>query len=259
MEYLWAFSSEFLKIRRTWAFTLSGAVPLGVSLFIFAVTVMRVSDGQWNDVWTYYLRGVGYSWLLMMTPFYLALLLALLASVDLNAGAWKLLLSQPVSRAPLYVAKLGVALLLAAWSQAVLAGSCLGLGLLLPKLRPHLGGYQLGVDVRHFLAMLAFAYVAGFLIMAIHAWISIRSSNFVPSLAVVIFAEIANVLGMRDESLQRWWPWLYPFDAVRLYGLQLRDAVQHFWSVPHLILASVLGAIVITLLALWDFARREVL
>jgi hypothetical protein len=258
MEYLRAFSAELLKIRRSWAFTLSGAVPFGVAFFIFLVTALRVSDREWIDVWAFYLRGVAWSWLLMMMPFYSVLLLALLASIDHNAGAWKVLLTQPISRAPLYIAKLGVGLLLAAWSQVVLAASCLGLGSLLPKLRPYLGDYHQGVDVPHFLVMLVLAYAAGFLIMAIHTWISIRSPNFVLSLAVVIFAEVANVLGMKDESLQRWWPWLYPFDAARLFGLQLRDPVQSFWSIQHLILASVVGAAVVTALALWDFSRREV-
>src|SRR5215470_17827850 len=134
MEYLRAFRSELLKIRRTWAFTLSVVTPVGVNLFIFLV-MMGVPKKEWNDVWIFYLRGVVWSWLLMVTPLYVALLAAVVASFDHNAGTWKLLLAQPVARPPLYVAKLAVGLLLVAWSQVVLAGSCLGIGFLLPILR----------------------------------------------------------------------------------------------------------------------------
>lgn len=257
MEYLRAFWSELLKIRRTWAFTLSVVTPVGLTLFIFLV-MMEAPKKEWNDVWIFYLRGVVWSWLAMVTPLYVALLFALLASTDHSAGAWKLLLAQPVSRPPLYVAKLTVGLLLLAWSQVVLAAACLGIGFLIPRLRPDLGNYQLGVNVPHLLALLALAYVASFLMIAIHNWLSMRSANFVLSLGVVIFAETANVLGMQQEALQKHWPWLFPFDAVRLFGLQPRDTVLHFWSIRQLTLFSVLGAVVVTMVALWDFSRRQV-
>lgn len=256
MEYLRAFWSESLKIKRTWAFTLSLVTPVGVTLFIFLV-MMEAPKREWNDVWIYYLRGVVWSWLLMVTPLYAALLLALLASVDHNAGTWKLLLAQPVSRAPLYLAKLAIGLFLVAWSEVVLAAACLGGGFLLLRLRPELGNYSPGIDVPHFLLMLSLAYVAGLLMIAIHMWLSMRSASFVLSLGVAIFAETANVLGMHEESLQKCWPWLFSFDAARLFGLQPRDTLQHFCSIRDLLLFSVLGAVVVTALALWDFSQRE--
>jgi hypothetical protein len=232
--------------------------PLGVTLFIFLVTAIDVPNKQWNDVWIFYLRGIVWSWLVMMMPFYVALLLALLASIDHNAVTWKLLLAQPISRPPLYVAKLAVACLLVAWSHVVLAAASLAFGFILQRLRPELGDYKPGVNVPHFIAMLALAYVAALLMMAIHMWLSMRSASFVLSLGVVIFAVIPNVLGLQQESLQKHWPWLLPFDAVRLFGLQSRDTVQHFWSINHMISVSLLGGAVVTAIAIWDFSRREI-
>ena len=110
----------------------------------------------------------------------------------------------------------------------------------------------------HLVATLALAYVAGFLMIAIHMWLSMRSASFVLPLGIVIFAETANVLGMHEESLPKCWPWLFSFDAVRLLGLQARDTLQHFYSIQHLLLLSLLGAALVTALALWDFRRREV-
>jgi hypothetical protein len=257
MECFRAFSSELLKMRRSWAFTLSIAAPLGVTLLIFLLAAFDVPNKEWNDVWIFYLRGIVWSWVLMMLPFYVALLLALIASIDHNAAAWKVLLAQPVSRPPLYVAKLAVACLLVAWSNVVLATASLALGFLLRRLRPDMGNFGPGVDLGHFLAMLALAYVAGLLMIAIHAWLSMRSSSFVLSLAVVIFAVIPNFLGFQQEQLQKHWPWLFPFDAVRLYGLQPRDTILHFWSIQHLSIVSVLGAALVTSMAIWDFSRRE--
>lgn len=256
MEYLRAFSSELLKCRRTWAFTLATVAPAGIVALIFIVT-MKVPDKAWNDVWIFYLRGVIWMWLLMMTPFYVALLLAILAGTDHRAGTWKVLLAQPVSRTPLYLAKLAVGLVLVAWSQVVLLAICLGVGLLLPKLRPHLGSYASGVNVKHLVAMLAAAYAATFLIMAIHTWLTMRSANFVLSLGVVIFAEVVNVFALQQVPVQKYSPWLFPFDAVRLFGLQPRDSLQHFWPVSHLLFVSTLGAVMVTLFGMWDFSRRE--
>lgn len=256
MEHVRAFFAELLKVKRTWAFTLSVAAPLSCSLFIFFVS-MRLQKGQWNDVWINYLRGVTFSWLLLMTPLYVALLQALLASTDHNAGTWKLLLSQPISRAPLYIAKVSMGTTLAALSTAVLALSGLSLGFLLRKVRPDLGSYRQGVEVGHFVKMLALAFVALWLVMAIHSWLSARTGNFALSLGVAVFAEVADVLGFRQESFQKYWPWLYPIDMTRLFGLQHRDMVQNYWSIQHLLLVSVVGAIAVTGLALWDFCRRE--
>jgi hypothetical protein len=257
MEYFRAFSSEFLKLKRSWAFTLSVAAPLSATLFIFVAT-MSVSKGTWNDVWIYYLRGVVWSWLLMLTPLYVALLAALLANTDHSAGTWKLLLSQPISRAPLYIAKLAVGLVLMAGSQIVLAVSAIGTGFLLRRLRPQIGSYSQGIEIPHLLAMLALAYLAGMLILAIQTWLSMRSANFALSLGIAIFSVVPSILGMRREILQKTWPWLYPFDAVRIAGLQSRDAVQHFWSAGHLVLISLIGATLVTALGLWDFSRREI-
>lgn len=257
MEYLRAFQSELLKIRRTWAFTLSIAAPASVTLFVFFIALM-LPNQAWNDVWLYYLRGVAGSWLLLMIPFYVALLYALLASTDHNASAWKLLLSQPISRSPLYIAKLGTGVMLVAWSEMVLAGLCLATGSLLPRLRPRLGGYGSGVELNHFLAMLAAGFGSALLIMAIHAWLSIRSSNFALSLGVAAFAVMPNVFGLRQAATQKYWPWLFPFDVLQTFGVQGRDKIQPFWSVGHLVVVSSLGAVAVTAMALWDFSRREI-
>lgn len=256
MEYVRTFLAELLKIKRTWAFTLSIAAPLSCALFIFFVSA-KLQKGQWNDVWIYYLRGVTFSWLLLMTPLYIALLQALLASTDHNAGTWKLLLSQPISRPPLYIAKVAMGTTLAALSTVVLAFSSLSLGFLLRKVRPDLGSYSQGVEVGHFVKMLSLAFIALWLVMAIHSWLSARTGNFALSLGIAVFAEVADVLGFRQESFQKYWPWLYPLDMARLVGLQHRDTVQSFWSAGHLVLVSVGGAIVVTALAVWDFHRRE--
>ena len=194
MEYPRVFSAELLKIKRTWAFTLSVAAPLSCTLFIFFVSV-RLPKGQWNDVWIYYLRGVTFSWLLLMTPLYIALLQALLASTDHNSGTWKLLLSQPISRPPLYIVKVAMGTTLAALSTVVLAGSSLSMGFLLRKVRPDLGNYSQGVEVVHFVKMLSLAFIAIALVMAIHTWLSVRTGNFALSLGVAIFAEVADKIG----------------------------------------------------------------
>ena len=256
MEYVRAFFAELLKVKRTWAFTLSVAAPLSCTLFIFFVS-SKLQKGQWNDVWIYYLRGVTFSWLLLMTPLYVALMQALLASTDHNSGTWKLLLSQPISRPPLYIAKAAMGTTLAALSTVVLASSSLGMGFLLRKVRPDLGSYSQGVEVTHFVKMLSLAFIALSLVMAIHTWLSARTGNFALSLGVAVFAEVADVLGFQQQSFQKYWPWLYPLDMARLVGLQHRDTVQTFWSIQHLLAVAVGGAVVVTALAVWDFSRRE--
>lgn len=255
-EYLRAFSSELLKCRRTWAFTLATVAPAGVTALVLIAT-LKVPDKTWNDVWIFYLRGVVWMWLLLMIPFYVALLLVIIAGTDHRSGTWKVLLAQPVSRPPLYLAKLAVGLVLLAWSQLVLLLVSVGAGFLLPKIRPRLGSYAPGVDVEHLALMLAVAYVSTLFVMAIHGWLAMRSANFVLSLAIVIFAEVVNVFALQQVSVQKYSPWLFPFDAVRLVGLQPRDSLQHFWPVSHLLLASILGSVAFTALGIWDFARRE--
>ncbi|HEV2418577.1 MAG TPA: ABC transporter permease [Terriglobia bacterium] len=251
MEYLRAFSSELLKIKRTRAFALSTGAPLAVTAFILTALLVAIHHRYVQDAWGFYLRGIAGSWCLIVTPLYVALLLALLTSIDHSAGAWKVLFSQPISRPPLYLAKLAVALLLLAWSQFVLAISSVIGGFLLSAIRPHFGDFHRGPDITKLLTALLLAYLASLLIIAIHLWLSVRIASFVLSLGVVILAEMANVLGMHQRALQVYWPWLYPVDAIQALGFQ-SDVI-----LSHLIAASAIGATIVTALAVWDFSRRE--
>lgn len=253
MEYLRAISSEFLKIRRTRAFTLSTAAPVAVAGFIFIAVLVAGPHRYMQDAWAFYLRGIVGSWSLIVLPLYVALLLALLASVDHAAGAWKLLFSQPVSRPPLYLAKLAVALLLLAWSQIVLGAASLASGFLFSRIRPHFGDFHRGPAMRTLLIALALTYLASLLIVAIHLWLSVRTASFVLSLGIVILAEMATVLGMHQTRLLAYWPWLYPFDAVQ--GLGFHPSV----TLARVIAIAVAGSALITLLAVWDFTRRQAL
>lgn len=253
MEYLRAILAELLKIRRARAFVLATAAPLAVTALIFAAMLFASSERHITDVWSFYLRGIVGSWSLIVLPFYVALLLSLLASIDHSAGAWKVLFAQPVSRPPLYLAKFGVALLLFAWSQIVLGASALISGFFFWKLRPHFGDFHRGPDIPNLVIALAFAFLAGLLIAAIHLWLSMRTANFALSLGVVILAQMATILGIHNRRLQTYWPWLYPFDAVQRLG------IHSLVTAPHIIAISVAGSIVITLLALWDFTFGEAL
>ena len=127
--------------------------------------------------------------------------------------------------------------------ETILSG--LGLRLIVPGL-----GFEDPVPWLETLKWIGLAYLASWLIIAIHTWVSLRWHSFVVATAVGIGAMVVGVvLFQSDWGL--WYPWTLP-------GLVAYDVAEGLAPVSGLLLGS-LGGLVVANQGGLNIVHRDVL
>lgn len=250
--YFRCLSAELLKTRRTLALWMTLLAPLVIALLTFAMYT------QHSD---FYMKNAGFSpwkllsetmltyWSLMMLPLFITLETALLGQLEHGHKNWKLLYTQPVPRWGIYAAKLTASLGLLALSTWVLLAITVGLGGLLQLLEPDFGFNQ-PIPWGGIFRLALLSYLAAWLLVSIHLWVSVRFPSFVVAVGVGIAATIFGMLLFGDEAA-RFYPWTIP--GIFSMEMAQRDLVQ--WVSLGI---GWLGSIPLTLLALRDVRRIEI-
>ncbi|MEO6364940.1 MAG: ABC transporter permease [Luteimonas sp.] len=245
-----AMSAELLKLKGTLALWMCLIAPLTVTaLHVLQLLVIdlgkRVVPAA-HDAWQFFAVGQLTMWAFLMLPLFITLQAALLAGLEHGNRQWKYLLALPVPRHAHYLSKLFALtsmLLLATILLAVLIPAG---GLLLSILKPQTG-IAGSIPWRFIIENLAAISVAALLITALHTWIAIRWRSFTVSVAVGMVATVAGFLLAQSERFGHWYPWSMPVQVIAGDGQWSGFVVQ----------AGMIGGVAVTLLALWDFQRRE--
>lgn len=252
MALLRALQAERLKLRRTLALWLAPLAPLVIVALQLAIVLERQEYYRNQDIsnaWTQYGGQSVFLWTILMLPLFITLETALLANLEHGTQQWKHLHALPVPRGAVYAAKQASAMVIIALSMLamylyiVLSG--LGLRFLAPGL-----GFEAPVPWREFLEYILLAYLASWLMISIHTWVSLRWHSFVVACAVGITAVVvAVVLFQSDWNL--WYPWTIP-------GL-VANSLEEGRGLGTQLLIGILGGIFVALLGGWEVTRRDVL
>jgi len=235
-----ALRAEAIKLKGTLALAFAVVVPL-----LMVVTVVLDNPGEPGALFFGWVYNV---WFVLVFALHVALLTALLFAAEHQNGQWRHLFALPLPRAATYLAKSIVAFLLVALSQAVLfLGSLAAVWLL---------GDPTGLDLGFELRVLLATTVGAALMVAIQAWLSFRFRSFLVPLAVGFGGTIVNAFAFSNALVQKAWPWVYPV-AIDL-ALEADHPFYAGWSVPFQLAVSVVGALVVTALALVEVGRRDV-
>ncbi|HSJ56587.1 MAG TPA: ABC transporter permease [Anaerolineae bacterium] len=252
MELVRALHAERLKLKRTLAFLLAPVAPLVIVALQLAVVLDSADLMRQNlpaDPWSAYAGQVVFLWTMLMLPLFVTLETALLANLEHANGQWKHLFALPVSRGAVYAAKQVAALVLIGISMATLYIYLVGSGLVLRVVVPGLG-LEAPVPWLPLLRYVVLAFVACWLILAIHTWVALRWHSFVVASTVGIIAMVVAVFIFRSDTWNAWYPWTLP----GLVTNRLEDNVL-LWRE---LLFGGLGGIVFALLGGWDVTRRDV-
>ena len=243
---VWA---ESIKIKRTLALWLALIGPLAMAVLQFGIfysqrEMVAMKEDPW--LWIFY-QNLQF-WCLLMLPLFIVLETALLAGLEHGNRGWKALYASPVPRWAIQAAKQWWALVLIGISMLALWLFTLIEGNLLHLLHP-----TMGLDApSHWLLMLretALAYLAGWLIIAINGWVSVRWSNFVVAIAFGILATVSGMF-IINTSWGQYWPWALPGMVIN----DLWDGLSPWYRVAWGSLGGLAGFV----LANWDLSRREV-
>lgn len=212
-----ALDAELYKLRRTLALWLAGLASF--SVVALQVLVVYQRRGMYvhreGNAWIWFGDSIFPYWTWMALPLFIGLQSALLAGLEHRAGQWKHLYALPVSRASVYAAKQTVGLLLIGLSTFCLVAFTLLGGWLLQAVEPALGftwDVPWGRLVRFGLGV----YLASWLTIAIHIWISHRWKSFVVSMSISVAASVFAMFAA-ESRLALLYPWVLPRLAAEAF------------------------------------------
>ena len=239
-----ALHAELLKLKRTLAFRVIFVLPFLVAILQFFV-IWRTKKFPANfDLWQAHPTNSFQIWAIFMMPLLSTLETALLNGIEHSDRQWKHLFALPAPRSSIYLAKFIVALGLILVSTMVLALLIVVVGIAAANLRPELA-HTGPIPFLAIVKQATLVWLAGWLITAIHTWISIRWAGF----AIALGAGIGGVffaLFAASASLGKFYPWLLPMNLF----LEGRFTTA--------LALGIGGGIVAALLGCFEFVRRDV-
>ena len=245
MSLVRALHAELLKLKRTLAFRVIFVLPLLIALLQFLVILRTKTYARGFNLWQTHPTNSFQIWAVFMMPLPIALVTALLNGIEHSDKQWKHLFALPVPRYSVYFAKLIVAQGLILMSTLVLGVMTVIVGVAGTYLRPELASAG-PVPYVWLARQVAFVWLASWLIIAIHTWISMRWSGFPIALGAGIGGTFFALFAA-SASLGKYYPWLLPMNIF----VDGRFATALVLGIGGGIGAAVLGCL--------EFVRRDVM
>jgi len=245
MSLLRALHAELLKLKRTIAFRVIFVMPCFVALLQFFVLWKTKKLPADFNLWQMHASNSLQIWAVFMMPLLITLETALLNGIEHSDKQWKHLFALPVPRHVVYFSKMIVAQGLTLVSTLILAVLTVIVGLVSIYLRPEFANVGPARYVWIF-KYNVLVWLAAWLIIAIHTWISIRWSGFPIALGVGI-AGTFFALFAAGAWIGKFYPWLLPLNLF----LDGRFTSALVLGIGGGITAAVLGCL--------DFVRRDVM
>ena len=245
MSLLRALHAELLKLKRTLAFRIIFVLPLLIGLLQFFLILRTKAFQRGFNLWQTHPTNSFEIWAVFMMPLLVALVTALLNGIEHGDKQWKHLFALPVPRYAVYFAKLIVAQGLILTGTVILGLVTAIVGVAGMYLRPELA--NAGPVPYVWLAKhIALVWLASWLMMAIHMWISVRWSGFPIALGAGIGGTFFALFAA-SASIGKYYPWLLPMNIL----IADRFAMA--------LLLGIGGGIVAALLGCFEFTRRDVM
>ena len=249
MTLLRVLAAESIKLRRTlalWMCLIAPAVVVVLYLMMALTSNRAPCPADAAEAWAGWFRTVSGLWSLLMLPLFITLEAALLAGLEHANQQWKHLFAMPVPRWQHYFAKLASLLALVTLATtallplSILGGWALGFGKAVASLQgmPVLDAFPL---------QLVASIAAATMMIALHTFVSLRWSSFTAAVAFGMSATVAGFLISQSSRWGHWYPWGLPMRTF------LPDSPQFAFVVQY----GLLGGLVVSLLGLWLFSRRE--
>lgn len=244
MSLIRALHAELLKLKRTLAIRMVFVTPLLVATLLFFILWERRNVKPDFDLWDTLIKISLSSWAVFMMPLLITLETALLNGLDHTEKNWKHIFALPIPRHAVYAAKLIIAQGMILASTLFLMVLAILIGVFFKYWRPdmaHAGAPPFGLIFKQ----AALVWLAAWLLIAIHTWISIRWAGFALALGVgmggVFFALFAA-----SAKVGKYYPWLLPVNV-----LSEERMAMALWL-------GALGGLIAAVIGCFEFVRRDV-
>lgn len=226
---------------------LIGLVIAGPALASILGVPGKMPPGQTKWVFYYGISVIRFAWLFY--PLLAGVFAALVCRTEHASGGWKQMLSMPVSRTSVYLAKFAMVagLLLATGTVFLAMYVAFGSALRFP------GPIPWDVLARSLLG----GWMAVLPLAALQLWVSTQWKSFGAPLALNICFTLPAIFAANSKSIGPWYPWAQPVLAMmppttHINGAGLNVSAATLWIV-------IIGGFVVTMSCGWlTFLRRDV-
>ncbi|WP_310831147.1 ABC transporter permease [Paenibacillus pedocola] len=244
-SFLRILSAERLKMSRSYVWLLVLVSP-AVALLVGAMANIQ-QDGE-VITWQLLLNVMSLVHALLFLPVLSGIFAALICRAEHSDGGWKMLLSLPVTRNSVYLAKFTLVMLLLASVQLVFLAALLGMGIY--------RGAEGAVPWAMIFSSLAGGWFACLPLAALQLGVSQGWSSFGAPLAVNVSLTIPNMLIANSSTYGPYYPWVQPLLAMSLYG---EDKFGAFNLPGGTLMLVVSGSLILFLtVGLLSFRRKAV-
>jgi hypothetical protein len=249
--WLRAQRAEMLKLKGTFGLWLVVLMPLAVAILITLTSGHPAPQAKTPSgvisakVWLDLGDHMFFLWTMLMAPLFVTLQTAWLAGLEDNNRQWKYLLALPLPRSNHYLVKLTtmVAMLLCAYLLLLALVGPAGWILMIAAPKTGFAGLPpLGM----LFVPAASSLAASLLLVALQSWIALRWHSFSVAISVGVVATIAGFL-LANSKYGKFFPWSMPAQPFMRHG---NDMVFTTWL-------GVIGGLVVGVLGLYDFLRRD--
>lgn len=246
----YALRAERLKLRRTLALWLVLIAPLVTVVLRLIEWSQRGETYLFLGVnpWDRWAQSVIAIWCMLMLPLFIILETALLAGLEHSENQWKHLFALPIPRWAIYGAKVAVGTLLIGGGSVVLTLGMIGAGLALQVLKPELGFGESVIPLATITLHVFFTFMASWLLVAIHTWISTRWRSFTLAIGVGVAFTFFGLI-ISSTALGWIYPWSLPVNIIFGQGERI----------PVALVIGISGGLIGAVLGNWDVTRRDAL
>lgn len=235
--------AEWYKLRKSKMIFIIAVGPL-ISFFI---GWLNDTETTVTNEWVQPFFWMNFSYALLFLPLVTGVLAGMICRYEHQAGGWKQLLSLPVTRGTVFVAKFSLILIIVWIIQLLFIVSVWLVGIIKgfvdPFPRALMGKTLFG------------GWISTFPLIALQLWLSMRWKSFAVPFAVNGFFTLPSILAANSERFGPYYPWSQPF-LMMLVGEE-RESVFY---VPWEQLLMVVGGsfLFFFVLGYLDFQRKAV-
>ncbi|WP_077623010.1 ABC transporter permease [Sediminibacillus massiliensis] len=199
--------SEWYKLRKS---KVASIILLGPLVgFFMGLTPNFVDEAGMNE-WIISLLTMNLTYALLFLPLITGVIASVMCRYEHQAGGWKQLLSLPVTRGKVFVAKYVLIMFLVFALQLLYLASIYGSGMIKGLTDP----FPLEIIWKSILG----GWIATFPLVALQLWMSILFKSFAAPLAVNVIFTLPSILAINSERFGPYYPWAQPFSMMYIGG-----------------------------------------
>lgn len=236
---------EWIKMKRQHLWILILLVPLiGASLGAFNYqssyeVLVQQGDNRWYELWTQ----VTFFYAFLLLPILSGIFATFICRTEYLDGGWKQLMTFPISKEKVYIAKLIAVLGILFLTQISIVIWCLLAGTVLQIADP--------LPIEFLINAAITGWIALFPLANLQLWISLRTKSFtIPLIFNILFT--FGSIGAKVFKIDAFYPWIQPSYVMASPDENGVESYSVFF------ITILLMFIITSCLSLWRFYRKDI-